>query len=99
MKKAMLLRKELLEQASLSEQELLEWEKLKLVKPDGMTKNKVRFYSRDTLDLLLHVRDLKRLGYEPEHILKIIKNYRNAPYFYEFNRSKGEINLAIFFNE
>lgn len=73
MKKAMLLREELLDQASLSEKELLEWEQLKLIKPDGVTKDKTRFYSRDTLDLLLHVRNLKHLGYGAEHILKIIK--------------------------
>ncbi len=73
MKKTMLLREELLKQAGLSEKELLEWERLKLAKPDGVTKDKVRFYSRDTLDLLLHVRNLKHLGYETEHVLKIIR--------------------------
>ncbi len=69
----MLLREELLKQTSLSEKELQEWERLKLIRPDGVTKAKVRVYSQETLELLQHVRNLNHLGYEAEHILKIIK--------------------------
>ena len=29
---------------------------------------------------------------------EIIKNYRNAPYSYAFNKQKGEINLTILFS-
>ncbi len=73
MKKAMLLREEFLKQTSLSEKELQEWERLKLIRPDGVTKDKIRVYSQETLELFQHVWNLKHLGYETEHILKIIK--------------------------
>jgi DNA-binding transcriptional MerR regulator len=73
MKKVMFLRDELLEQAGISDQELEEWERKKLVKPDGMTKDEIRFYTRDTLERAKQVQRLKGLGYQPEHILKIIR--------------------------
>ncbi len=73
MKKAMFLRDELLVQARISDQELNEWERTKLVKPDGIAKDKTRFYSRDTLERVKKVKRLMSLGYQPEQILKIIK--------------------------
>jgi DNA-binding transcriptional MerR regulator len=73
MKKAMFLRDELLVQARISDQELNEWERTKLVKSDGVAKDKTRFYSRDTLERVKKVKRLMSLGYQPEQILKIIK--------------------------
>ncbi len=73
MKKIMFTREEVLERAGISEKELLDWEQLKLLKPVGQTKDRVRFYTRESLDRILHIQKLLALGYEPEHIQKIIK--------------------------
>ena len=73
MNKYMFLREELLEKAGISEKELLDWEQRKLLKPVGRTKDQVRIYSRETLDRILHIQKLQALGYQPEHIQKIIK--------------------------
>ncbi len=69
----LLTRAELLEQAGISDRELEEWDRKKLVKADGITKDKARFYTRDTLDRIKQIKSLKSLGYRHEHILKIIK--------------------------
>jgi len=73
MKKIMFTREELLERAGISEKDLLDWEQMRLLKPVGQTKDKVRFYTRDSLDRILHIQSLQALGYELEHIQKIIK--------------------------
>jgi len=73
MKKAMFLRDELLERVGISDKELKTWEGQKLIKPDGKTADKVYFYSKAAVDRIDHIKRLMDLGYQPEHILKIIK--------------------------
>ena len=73
MNKSMFLREELLEQAGISEKELINWEQRKLLKPMGRTEDRVRLYSLESLDRILHIQKLQDLGYKPEHIQKIIK--------------------------
>jgi len=73
MKRAMYLREKLLAQAGISEEELQEWERIKLVKPDGATEDKFLFYTKETLDKILHIKSLLRVGYQLDHISKIIK--------------------------
>ena len=69
----MILRERLLSQAGITEEELEEWERIKLVKPDGLTEDKTLFYTKETLDKVLHVKKLLEVGYQLDHILKIIK--------------------------
>lgn len=69
----MFLRERLLSQAGITEEELEEWERIKLVKPDGVTEDKTLFYTKETLDKVLHVKKLLEVGYQLDHILKIIK--------------------------
>lgn len=73
MKKAMYMRDDLLERAGITDRALAGWERQKLVRPDGLTKEKTRFYTQDTLDRIQYIKKLIDLGYQPEHILKIIK--------------------------
>jgi DNA-binding transcriptional MerR regulator len=73
MKKAMFLREELLERVGITDKELRRWEEKKLIDPDGKTADKVQFYSKVTVDRIEHIKKLLDLGYQPEHILKIIK--------------------------
>jgi DNA-binding transcriptional MerR regulator len=73
MKKAMFSREKLLAQAGISMDELQEWERIKLVKPDGVTEDKSLFYTKETLDKIRHIKRLLEVGYQLDHILKIIK--------------------------
>ncbi len=73
MKKAMFLREELLERVGISEKELKSWEQKKLINPDGKTADKVHLYTKAAVDRIDHIKKLLDLGYQPEHILKIIK--------------------------
>ena len=69
----MYLREQLLAQAGIAEEELEEWERIKLVKPDGVTEDKLLFYAKETLDKILHIKKLLEVGYQLDHIQKIIK--------------------------
>ena len=73
MKRPMYLREKLLDQTGISEEELEEWERIKLVKPDGVTEDKTFFYAKETLDKARHIKRLLDVGYQLDHILKIIK--------------------------
>lgn len=67
------LQSELLSKASISLNELLEWEKAKLLKPDGYTEDKIAYYSEHTLQESIHIKKIIDLGYSLEEIKKIIK--------------------------
>lgn len=73
MKKVMFLREELLEHVGISDKELKSWEGKKLIKPDGKTADKVHFYTKAAVDRIDHIKKLMDLGYQPDHIFKIIK--------------------------
>ncbi|NOR14829.1 MAG: MerR family transcriptional regulator [Candidatus Aminicenantes bacterium] len=73
MKKAMFPREEPLERVGISEDELKRWEQKKLIHPVGKTADKIDFYTKAAGDRIEHIKKLLDLGYQPEHILKIIK--------------------------
>jgi DNA-binding transcriptional MerR regulator len=73
MKKAMFLREELLLKAGISAEILAQWEAVGLVKAAGKTKEQMRFYTHDTLVRIEHIQSFMKLGYQSEHILRIIK--------------------------
>ena len=73
MEKTIFVRAELLEQVKIRAKTLIEWEKLQLLKPDGLTKDEIPFYSKDTLERITHIKGLLELGYGIKDIQKIIK--------------------------
>jgi len=73
MKKKMFFKDELLTEAGIDENILGKWQKVKLIKPDGVTSDNIPFYSRRNLERVLHVKRLLDLGYQLEDIQKIIK--------------------------
>jgi DNA-binding transcriptional MerR regulator len=73
MEKTIFVRTELLEQVKIRAKTLKEWEKLQLLKPDGLTKDEIPFYSKDTLERIKHIKGLLELGYGIKDIQKIIK--------------------------
>jgi DNA-binding transcriptional MerR regulator len=73
MNKNIMTRDELITRFNLSEAALREWEKLKLLKPVGLTDEGVPLYSEGLADRLQHVQRLQEMGYAPEDIQKILK--------------------------
>ncbi len=73
MKKVVFSKDELIVKAKTAEKTLTEWEKIKLLKPDGMTNGKVPFYKEHTFEKVLHIKRLLDMGYELGDISKIIR--------------------------
>jgi DNA-binding transcriptional MerR regulator len=73
MKKKMFFKDELLTEAGIDEEMLGKWQKVKLIKPDGVTSDNMPFYLRRNLERILHIKRLLDLGYQLEDIQKIIK--------------------------
>ena len=73
MKNVMFLREELLQKAGISAELLEQWEDIGLLKAAGKTREQLRFFTQDTLERIEYIQSLMKLGYQPEHILKIIK--------------------------
>ena len=73
MKKIVFIRDELIKHVSVTEKTIGEWEQLKLLKPDGFTKDQIPFYSENTVEQITHIKNLLDLGYRLEDIQRIIK--------------------------
>ena len=73
MNNSIFVRNEFIEQVSISEDSLAEWEKLKLIRPVGFTEDQTPFYSQATIERIEHIQKLVELGYGLEEIQKIIK--------------------------
>jgi DNA-binding transcriptional MerR regulator len=73
MKRVIFVKNEVLEQTQLAEGMLQEWEKLRLIKPDGLTSGQVPFYTVQTFEKIAHLKKMEDLGYKLEDIQKIIK--------------------------
>ncbi|MFW6123618.1 MAG: MerR family transcriptional regulator [Acidobacteriota bacterium] len=73
MDRKMMLESEFLEMAGIREPELKEWQNLKLIKPDGITSENIPFFTKDTLDKALKIKDLIGIGYGFKDIQRIVK--------------------------
>ncbi len=73
MKKKLLFKDELLTETGIDKKILEKWQKVKLIKPDGVTSDNMPFYLKRNLEKVLHVKRLYDLGYQLEDIQKIIK--------------------------
>lgn len=66
-------RRELIEKSKISEKVLTQWEELRLVKPSGLTEDKIPFYTQQTIDHINKIRKFMEIGYTLEEIQKILK--------------------------
>jgi len=73
MKKSLYLLNELLEEADTSRDNIELWEREKLIRADGITSDKIPFYTKNTLDKIRYIKKLQELGYRLDDIQKIIK--------------------------
>ncbi|MBN1224999.1 MAG: MerR family transcriptional regulator [Candidatus Aminicenantes bacterium] len=94
MGKTIFIKGELMEEAVINAKTLEEWEKLQLLKPDGLTKAQVPFYSKDTLERIKHIKGLLELGYEIKDIHKIIKKV-GVPKTFPNQNKKTKLNKYL----
>jgi DNA-binding transcriptional MerR regulator len=73
MNKVVLDRETLQEQLQITEEVLGEWERMKLLKPDGETHDGIPIYSKHTAEIGLHIKNLLDLGYAVTDVRRIIK--------------------------
>jgi DNA-binding transcriptional MerR regulator len=90
MRKLVFVSDELVEETGIEAKTLKEWDSLQLVKPDGLTKEKIPFYSKETLVRIKHIKGLLELGYGIRDIHKIIKRVGIPKTFHEQNK-KAEL--------
>jgi len=92
--KLIFVKDELMEEAGIPAKTLKEWERLQLLKPDGSTKGRVPFYSKDTLERIQHIKGLLELGYRIEDIHKIIKKV-GVPKAFPNQNKKTKLNKFL----
>jgi len=73
MKNSIYEKGELLKKVDISDADLNNWERLKLVLPVGYTDEKVPLYSSDMVEKIIHIKKLFDLGYGLDGIQKILK--------------------------
>lgn len=73
MKKTVYLFTELLEEVDIGRDQIELWERTKLIRADGITSDKVPFYTKGTLEKIHDIKKLHDLGYRLDDIQKIIK--------------------------
>ena len=69
----LLVRKEMIEKAKISEKLLNEWEELKIINPSGFTDDKIPFYTLQTVEYINKMKKFLDIGYTHEEIQKILK--------------------------
>jgi DNA-binding transcriptional MerR regulator len=73
MKGRVLILDEFIAQIGISRETLREWERLKLLRPVGLTEEQVPFYTDRSVQEAEHIRKLTELGYDLEDVEKILK--------------------------
>lgn len=73
MDKNLFVLEEVLERTGISEKNFKEWEKLKLIKPEGRTDGNTPLFTKITLEKIRKIKNLSDLGYQLNDIQKIIK--------------------------
>ena len=73
MDKNLFVFEEVLEKTGVSEKNFREWEKLKLIKQEGVTDGDTPLFTKITIDKVRQIKNLSDLGYQLNDIQKIIK--------------------------
>jgi len=94
MQKIIYERGELIRRAEISEKTLNEWEKMKLLSPDGTTNGTTPFYYKDTFEKILHIKKFLDLGYSLEDVRKIIKKV-GLPKTSKSPEEKGDVSKFL----
>jgi MerR family copper efflux transcriptional regulator len=73
MAKNVLIRREFIKKAKISEKVLKEWEADKIIKPEGYTEDKIPYYSPGAIEQVNGVKRFVEMGYTVSDIQKILK--------------------------
>jgi len=73
MKKSVMLRDELVKRAGVTHELLALMESIKVIKPMGLTDEKIPFYREESVDQINYIKKMIDLGYSLEEIQKVIK--------------------------
>jgi DNA-binding transcriptional MerR regulator len=73
MKNKIYLRDELAAKFGIPKARFSEFERLKLIRPAGMTEDQSPVYTEDAVEQIAHIQKLQELGYELEDITRIVK--------------------------
>ncbi len=73
MKKSVILRDELIKRTGIAIELNSEIEDAKIIKPMGLTDEKIPFYSEEAVDQVNYIKKMSDLGYSMEEIQKVIK--------------------------
>jgi MerR family transcriptional regulator, copper efflux regulator len=73
MKKKIFLRDELAAKFGIPRARFSEFERLKLIRPAGMTEDQSPVYTEEAVDQIAHIQKLLELGYELEDITRIVR--------------------------
>ena len=85
---------ELVKQTSISPEDLLAWEKARLLLPVGYNGKSNPFYDEEQLEKIRKIQQLKELGYKTEDIRKIIRKV-GFPSTSSANHGKGPQFLTV----
>ena len=89
MAKNFLLRPEFIEKTKIPEKVLKAWEKFKIIRPSGLTEDKITFYTQDLVEHSSNIKKLIDMGYNLEEIRKILKKVGPPVVTRENKKSKG----------
>ncbi len=73
MKKSVMLRDELMKRTDATNEFITQIEAVKVIKPMGLTDEKIPFYREETVDQVNYIKKMTDLGYSMEEIQKVIK--------------------------
>jgi DNA-binding transcriptional MerR regulator len=73
MKKKIFLRDELASKFGIPRARFSEFERLKLIRPAGMTEDQSPVYTEEAVEQIAHIQKLQELGYELEDITRIVR--------------------------
>ena len=73
MKNSVMLRDELVKRTGITDEFIQEIESAKVIKPMGLTDEKVPFYREEAVDQVNYIKKMTDLGYSMEEIQKVIK--------------------------
>lgn len=86
---ALLSRKELIEQARVSDKVLREWESAKIIKPVSLSGDRIPLFSQQTVETINNIKKLVEIGYSMEEVERILRKIGLPKLPEELEKSKG----------
>jgi len=85
----LLSRKELIEQARVSDKVLREWESARIIKPVSLSGDRIPLFSQQTVETINNIKKLVEIGYSMEEVERILRKIGLPKLPEELEKSKG----------